>query len=414
VTRAHARTSPDFSWEAPASLVPWARNPRKKQPVARVAASIQRFGFGAPVVARPSDRRILAGHTRVLAALELDLETVPVRWLELADADADAMSLADNRIGEFAEWDEDQLASILREVRAADADVPEVVGWSERDVKRLLGEEESPEDDRPENFATRVQAGQVWQLGRHRLMCGSAIDSAHVQRLLSGAQPKLLVTDPPYGVELDMEWRDRLRLNVCGPAAESYMRSGSHATTSISGDTRADWSDAFDLVPSLEVAYVWHAARNASEVDLGLRRIGFDVRQQIIWSKPHWVPTRQAYHWQTEPCWYAVRVGKTASWIGPRDQSNLWPAPSPKALMAGSTEEKYDHPTQKPMLCMERPIANHALDPVYDPFAGSGTTLIAAERQGRVCYTMEIDPRFCDIVLARWEALTQQTAVLAE
>ena len=128
----------DFSWEPPASLVPWARNPRKKQPVARVAASIQRFGFGAPVVARPSDRRILAGHTRVLAALELKLETVPVRWLELADAEADAMSLADNRIGEFAEWDERELAELLEQLRVAEPDIAAIAGFDDTDVSRLL------------------------------------------------------------------------------------------------------------------------------------------------------------------------------------------------------------------------------------------------------------------------------------
>ena len=150
--------------------------------------------------------------------------------------------------------------------------------------------------------------------------------------------------------------------------------------------------------------------RHTIEVGQGLRRIGMDLRQMCLWRKPHFVLSRTHYHYQTEPCWYAVRHGATAKWVGSRDQSNIWDAPSPKQLMAGSTEPKQNHPTQKALLCMERPVANHDFKEVYEPFAGSGTTIIACERQRRRCFAMEIDPRYVDVCVARFEKYTGKTA----
>ncbi|MGC8635341.1 MAG: hypothetical protein ACP5VP_11935, partial [Candidatus Limnocylindrales bacterium] len=208
-----------------------------------------------------------------------------------------------------------------------------------------------------------VQPGDLWLLGEHRLLCGDATDPAAVARLLDGAEPRLLATDPPYGVSLDPTWRDGV-YNTAGrlgakayPAERPYMlrdgaagqpesdgapranggahgRTRGHRHTSISGDTRADWSEAYALVPSLQVGYVWYASAHTLEVLGGLLAIGFELRQQLIWAKTQPAIGRSAYNWQHEPCWYAVRTGKTASWSRPHLDSTRWGFPAPKPRSA--------------------------------------------------------------------------------
>jgi len=195
-----------------------------------------------------------------------------------------------------------------------------------------------------------------------------------VARLLGERKPGLMVTDPPYGIQLDSEWRDRAGLNGCGPAEASYMkhRSAGHTNTTISSDTRADWSEAFALAPSLQIAYVWHASVFTREVLDGLLRIGFLYPQQIIWDKGRTVLTRTHYWYQHEPCWYVRK--KNAPWFGKAgENSTIWASASPKFIMGGSDEEKFDHPTQKPIELMRRPILNHLKrgELVYDPFLGA-------------------------------------------
>jgi len=233
--------------------------------------------------------------------------------------------------------------------------------------------------------------------------------------LLGAVKPHLMATDPPYGISLDSEWRDRAGLNGCGPAEPSYLkhRTAGHTNTSISSDTRADWSDAFSLVPSLQVAYVWHASIHTHEVLDGLLRIGFLYPQQIIWNKGRTVLTRTHYWYQHEPCWY-LRKPK-APWYGRAgDNSTVWDSPSPKFIMGGSKEEKCDHPTQKPIELMRRPILNHTKrgEAVYDPFLGSGTTLIAAELTGRTCYGIEVDPKYIDVICQRYINFSGKAVVL--
>ena len=261
-----------------------------------------------------------------------------------------------------------------------------------------------------------TRLGDLWLCGRHRVLCGDATDAGVVSRLLGERQPSLLVTDPPYGIELDSEWRDRAGLNGCGPAAPSYMkkkRTKGHQETSISGDTRADWSAAFALVPSLQVGYVWHASRFTREVLDGLLRIGFVHHQQIIWDKQRTVLTRTHYWFQHEPCWYVRK--KNAPWYGKAgENSTVWDSASPKFIMGGSKEDKFDHPTQKPVELMRKPILNHTKlgESVYDPFLGSGTTLAAAELSGRVCYGLELDPKYADVIVERWQGLSGKSATL--
>lgn len=234
-------------------------------------------------------------------------------------------------------------------------------------------------------------------------------------QLLGAVKPRLMVTDPPYGIELDSEWRDRAGLNGCGPAEASYLkhRTVGHTNTSISSDTRADWSEAFALLPDLQVGYVWHASKFTSEVLAGLLRIGFLHHQQIIWDKTRTVLTRTHYWFQHEPCWYVRK--KNAPWFGrPGDNSTIWSCPSPKFIMGGSKEEKCDHPTQKPVELMRKPLLNHTRrgEAVYDPFLGSGTTLIAAEMTKRVRYGIELDPKYVDVICQRWQGFTSQKATL--
>ena len=225
-------------------------------------------------------------------------------------------------------------------------------GFDEDEVRDLLRSLEAREKrERPEHFdlaealeearrAPRTKPDDLWALGEHRLLCGDATNAEDVARLLAGASPTLLATDPPYGVQLDPTWRDAV-YNTKGPATKPYlMRTDGHRNTTVSGDTRVDWSDAFALVPSLTVGYVWHAGQHAAEVAAGLERIGFEIVSQVIWDKGLFAIGRSWYHWAHEPCWVVRRAGAKVKFRGTRDQATVWRAPSPKMIMAGSSEAK--------------------------------------------------------------------------
>ncbi|HME58796.1 MAG TPA: DNA modification methylase [Terracidiphilus sp.] len=405
-------------------LVFYARNPRKNDAaVDRMVASIREYGFKIPVLAR-SDGEVVDGHLRLKAARKLGLTEVPVILCdEWTPVQVKAFRLMVNRSVTWAGWDEELLAQELQEIQDLEVDFDlDLTGFEVPEIDDLLG---TPDDDDQANAAPPLPAcpvtrpGDLWLCGnpphQHRVLCGDATSPGAVARLLGERQPILMVCDPPYGIQLDSEWRDRAGLNGHGPAEPSYMkhRTQGHTETTISGDTRADWSDAFALVPSLEVAYVWHASIFTREVLDGLQRIGFLYPQQIIWNKGRIVLTRTHYWYQHEPCWYVRK--KNAPWFGKAgENSTIWEAPSPKFIMGGSDEEKFDHPTQKPADLMRRPILNHTKrgELVYDPFLGSGTTLAAAELSGRICYGLELDPKYVDVVVARWQSLTGQKAQL--
>jgi DNA modification methylase len=336
--------------------------------------------------------------------------------------------------------DEEKLQELLAEVTVDDAGLLALLGDLRGDQPKAghTDPDEVPEPpDEP-----YVRPGDLYRLGDHRILCGDATNADDVARLLAGAAPTLLATDPPYGVQLDQTWRDGvyngLRKRVKGwgvvaGAAEPYMmreiaedeaeggearrgRRGHHTTghrnTRISMDTRADWSEAYALVPSLQVGYVWYASAHTLEVLGGLLNIGFELVGQIIWDKGLFSVGRSWYHWNHEPCAVVRKPGVPNLFIGERDQATIWRAPSPKRIGGGSKERKEDHPTQKPVLLSEIPIRNH-LQPgeaVYDPFVGSGTTLMAAETLGRRCYAMEIDPKYVQVALERWQRFTGRAA----
>jgi DNA modification methylase len=237
-------------------------------------------------------------------------------------------------------------------------------------------------------------------VGEHRIICGDATDAANVQRVLQSAAPVLMATDPPYGVSYDPEWREQAGLG----APRQVGR--------VQNDDRVDWSEAFALFPG-DVAYVWHAGLYAGEVASSLRICGFEIRAQIIWAKQHFALSRGHYHWQHEPCWYAIRQGASSQWKGDRKQSTLWEVANLNPFGGASADTITGHGTQKPVELMRRAILNHTEpgQPVYDPFLGSGTTLIAAEETGRVCYGVELDPSYVDAIVQRWQKLTGREAI---
>jgi DNA modification methylase len=398
---------------------PYPKNARKwnADAVAKVAASIRAYGFRQPIVVDVHDV-IIIGHLRLAAAKSLRLKEVPVHVArDLTPAQVRGLRLMDNKSHEEAEWDVTLLAPELADLSAESFDLG-LTGFDVHELDVLLRDpldEENADQAPPLPAVATTQPGELWLCGEHRVLCGDATSTEVVAALLGNRKPQLMVCDPPYGIELDSEWRDRAGLNGHGPAEPSYMkkRTKGHSETSISGDTRADWSEAFALVPSLEVAYVWHASKFTSEVLAGLLRIGFLHHQQIIWNKQRTVLTRTHYWFQHEPCWYVRK--KNAPWFGKAgENSTIWDSPSPKFIMGGSDEEKYDHPTQKPVELMRRPILNHTKrgELVYEPFLGSGTTLAAAELTGRICVGIELDPKYVDVVVERWQQLTGREATL--
>lgn len=380
-------------------LYPNPANPRKNDPaVEHVAASIRRFGFQQPIVVKPGGE-IIAGHTRWKAAKSLGLATVPVVRFGGTDLDAVAYGIADNRTHEFATWDEAALVAILTELKREDA--LGGTGYADEDLDRLAAAvaAATPVDDPGpgEPPPTPVsRSGDLWILGRHRLLCGDSTSSSDVELLLAGHKPGMMITDPPYGVEYDPAWRKAAGVN------------DSDRMGTVQNDDRVDWSEAYALFPGA-VAYVWHADRFAVPVFNQLLASGCEVRAQIIWAKSRLVLSRGHYHWAHEPCWYAVRKGRSAEWCGDRKQSTLWTIGHKEGNEPDSATR---HGTQKPVECMERPMRNHSHLEIYEPFSGSGTTIMAAERAGRRCFAMEIDAGYVDVTVERWQKATGRDARL--
>jgi len=383
-----------------ARLTPYARNARTHSDaqVAQIAASIREWGWTVPVLVDEAGT-IIAGHGRVLAAQRLALTEVPVMvargWSE---AKRRAYVLADNKLALNAGWDEAMLRAELADLVGLGADLS-LTGFSTEEVAALTVEPSAgltDPDDVPEAPAVPVsQLGDVWQLGRHRLVCGDSTNAEDVAKALNGVSPHLMVTDPPYGVAYDPAWRNAVGL------------SGTKRTGKVLNDDRADWRQAWALFPGA-VAYVWHGALHATTVAESLTAEGFQIRTQIIWAKDRLVLSRGDYHWQHEPCWYAVREGTKGHWSGDRKQTTLWQIPS------RDQDANTVHGTQKPVECMRRPIENNSSpgQAIYEPFCGSGTTLIAAELTGRACHAMEIDPAYVDVAVLRWQAFSGQPALL--
>jgi DNA modification methylase len=384
-------------------LIPYARNARTHDDaqVAQLASAIREWGWTVPVLV-DEQGTIIAGHGRVMAARKLGLTEVPVMvargWTE---AQRRTYVLADNKLAENAGWDKALLALEVNDLKTLGLDLA-LTGFSDTELAALSMAPHpglTDPDEVPDTPAVPVSLlGDVWLLGHHRLVCGDSTDAAVVAKALKGVSPHLMVTDPPYGVEYDPAWRKQ----VIGAGGSSQL-----ATGAVLNDDRADWREVWALFPG-DVAYVWHSALHAVTVATSLEVAGFGIRSQIIWDKTRLIISRGDYHWQHEPAWYAVRKGKTGHWAGDRKQTTVWEIPHAKSDTG--------HGTQKPVECMKRPIENNssAGQAVYEPFSGSGTTIIAAEMTGRACHAIELNPAYVDVAIQRWQAFTGAQATLED
>jgi len=389
-----------------ASLIPYARNSRthSDEQVAQIAASIKEWGWTVPVLIDP-DGGIIAGHGRILAAQKLAIKEVPCMVAEgWSEAQKRAYIIADNKLALNAGWDDDMLKVELGELSDLDFDLG-LTGFGDDELDAYLNSGNdglTDPDDTPEPPADPVTVlGDVWVMGNHRLRCGDSTVATDVDGLLGSVKPHLMVTDPPYGVEYDAGWRNEA-------LREDGRPIGARATGKVENDDRADWREAWALFPG-DVAYVWHGGAAAHTVAESLISCDFDIRAQIIWAKNNMAIGRGHYHGQHEPCWYAVRKKGTGHWAGDRKQTTVWNIDKPRKSETG-------HSTQKPVECMRRPIENNssAGQAVYEPFSGSGTTVIAGEQTGRHIYAMELSPEYVDVAVERWQNFTGQTATLEE
>ena len=409
-----------IEYAAPGAFKPYERNARTHpvEQLRQIRAAIDEFGFTNPVLVDERDR-LIAGHGRQAAALlDPPLARVPyIRLAGLSDAKRRALIIADNKIALNAGWDANLLRVELMDLKAAGFDLS-LTGFTDLELigAMAVAQGRTDADDAPPAPVDPVsKLGDVWLLGVHRVVCGDSTKPEAVDAVLAGAKPHLMVTDPPYGVNYDPAWRGKA-LKDGAKRSEGVVHS----------DDRADWREAWALFPG-HVAYVWHGDRHAGPVQASLEAAGFGIRAQIVWVKTRFAIGRGHYHWQHEPAlyavkdgaddnWrfvpehelaeYAVRKGQSAEWKGGRKQSTVWNIEHIKS--------ETGHSTQKPVECMKRPITNNS-DPgqaVYDPFLGSGTTVIAAETAGRVCYGCELSPNYTDVIVRRWEAFTGKLALL--
>jgi DNA modification methylase len=415
-------------------LVPYARNSRThtREQIAKIAASIREWGWTVPMLVDEGGG-IIAGHARLLAAEKLGVDEVPVMiargWSE---AQKRAYVIADNRLAEDAGWDNDLLKIEMGDLKEEGFDLA-LTGFEVGEINDILDTDDlSGQDDvappKPDDPVSEL--GDIWILGRHRLVCGDCTTPSTVIACFNGYEPGLMVTDPPYGVNYDPDWRNQAGI------------SKTARTGKVQNDDQADWTQAWRLFPG-DVAYVWHGSVHVSEVLESLVRAGFVGRSQIIWKKSRFALSRGNYHWHHEPCfyatrpedipasgkdelirklqgvllqgydsdhdtaWYSVRNNSKARWSGNRRQSTIWEIP------VTDDGESTHHGTQKPLECMARGIRNHDFGEVYDPFCGSGTTLIACEILERSCFAIELDPGYVDVIIARWQKRTGGEAVLS-
>lgn len=374
-------------------LIPYINNPRNNDvAVDAVASSIKNFGFKVPIVV-DSQNEIINGHTRLKAAKKLGLEEVPVIVADdLTDEQIKAFRLADNKVGELAEWNEEMLSVELEELEKLEFDMTQF-GFD--DLDDILEESEVVEDEFDEEppEEPKSKLGDIYQLGRHRLMCGDSTHSESVSKLLQGVEADLLITDPPYNVAY--ESKGKVALTIQNDNKES-------------GEFHLFLYDAFNAAKENLKAgasfYVWYASAEVVNFHTSLEEAGFLVKQELIWNKSSMVLGRQDYHWKHEPCLYGWASGGSHSWYNDRKQTTILNFDRPTVNRV--------HPTMKPIALFDYQIKNSskAGDMVLDLFGGSGTTIMACEQNNRNAYLMELDPRYVDVIIKRWEEFTGQKA----
>jgi len=387
-----------------AKLVPYARNARthSEEQVAQIAASIVEFGFANPILAG-SDGVIVAGHGRLAAAQKLGLESVPVVVLDhLTPTQRRALIIADNRIAENAGWDDAMLRIELQSLQEDGFNI-DITGFDPDALAEIMAGEETmvegntDEDAVPDLNETPIsRAGDVWLLGAHRLLCGDSTDATSYAVLMADEKAAMVFTDPPYGVNYANSAKDKMR--------------GTHRPI-LNDNLGKDFEPFLQAALTPMLAYcagATYIAMSSSELDTlqsAFRAAGGKWSTFIIWAKNTFTLGRADYQRQYEPILYGWPEGQTHHWCGDRDQGDVWHIKKP---------QKNDlHPTMKPVELVERAIRNSSRpgDIVLDPFGGSGTTLIAAEKSGRKARLIELDPKYVDVIVRRWEDFTGQTAI---
>jgi hypothetical protein len=369
----------------PGKLRAWSRNPRKGKPVAEVAESIKRFGFAAPIVAR-MDGTVIAGHTRLEAALSLGLDRVPVRFLDLDEQEAAALALADNRLSELAEWDADGLSGILAELEQASVPI-DGLGWDAEALRDLLGSGEpttEPTDDAPavDDRVVHSRLGEVYELGPHRLVCGDSTDDTTWRRLLGNERLQMVWTDPPYGMSLGVEY-DRMHSH------EQHRKTGPRFRPVIGDDAPFDASPCLARVADVPEQFWWGADYYRSHLPDGGSWLVWDKRDNDAG-----MDLDAVIGGQFELCWSKVKHRREIARV-------LW---SGHHGMQGVDAGPRVHPTQKPVELARWFFRRWGAvgEIVGDLFGGSGTTLIACALEGRVARLIELDPRYCDVIRRRW------------
>lgn len=385
-------------------IIPYDKNPRQHSPeqIDLIARSMVDDGVTAPILVDEKGI-VIYGHGRRMAAEKNGFAQYPVivarNW---SDQKKRAYRIKDNSYALLSSWAPDLLRGELNQL-SADGYEMKLLGFEGTQLVSFMagvntGSDPEVAPEPPDNPVTK--RGDIWVLGRHRIICGDSTNAEDVAAVLGGENPHLCVTDPPYGVDYDPDWRNRTDRSNGKPY-------GARAVGLVSNDHRSDWRDAWKLFPG-DVIYCWHPpGANSVEFYHGLDDSGFPIRMQIIWNKSNFPIGRGDYHVKHEPCWYAVRKGKKGHWAGDRKQTTVWDIPKPQKSETG-------HSTQKPIECMRRPIENNSKpgDAVYEPFSGSGTTIMAAEMTGRRCFAVELSPQYVDVTIKRWEAFTGKEATL--
>ena len=388
---------PAAVWLPIASLKPWDKNPRNNEAaIEPVMASLKRFGWGAPLLARKATMEVIAGHTRLKAAIRLGHTEVPVRVLDITEDEAHALAVADNRTGEFAEWSDEGLIEILGhlaeetdlglEGTGYDVDqLEELEKLTEAAANRKVVEPETPSVPK----VARSKRGEIYLLGDHRIMCSDSTDPSEVAKLMNGKKAALMNTDPPYGIAYVSNAKSKGQAEGFGEIENDEL-DGEKLQTFLEATIRA-------AVPHLEenaAYYLWHPMLTQGTF-FAAAAADILISRQIIWVKPSMVFGRGDYHWRHELCFYGWRRGHKPPFYGERNQTTVWEV---------ERENDKIHPTQKPVALFEPPIMNHtkANEIVYEPFSGSGSQIIAAAKTGRRCYAMELDPLYVDVARIRW------------
>ena len=383
------------------ALIPYARNSRTHSDaqVAQIAASIKEFGFTNPVLIDETGS-IIAGHGRVMAARKLAIADVPsIRLTHLTEAQKKAYVIADNKLALNAGWDDEMLAVELTDLKDMGFDL-DLTGFSTDEIEALLAptgtEGLTDEDAVPEVPEAPVTVlGDVWLLGKHRVMCGDSTSIDAVGRLMGGGGADMLLTDPPYNVEYTGKTKDALKIKNDSMGDDDFRQF-----------LRDAFVSADSVMKSGSVFYIWHADSEGYNFRGATHDAGWKVRQCLIWKKQTLVMGRQDYHWKHEPCLYGWKEGAGHLWAADRKQTTI--------LEFDKPSRNGEHPTMKPVGLFEYQMLNNTKggDIVLDLFGGSGTTIIAAEKNGRYGYLMELDPKYCDVIVQRWQEFTGQTATL--